>query len=119
MLCAAKKELLKTQKQLLARRARARESQQTPIENEIKPVPVDDMVPVSSDDEGGALVPDNASRPVSPNLSPKEDLTQLASPIRKASNPAKVAASIIGEGGPMRPGRRGSRVRIRNIMIGE
>ena len=34
-----------------------------------------------SEEEG--VVPDNYSRPVSPNFSPKEDLTQLGSPIKK------------------------------------
>lgn len=118
MLLAAKNRQLKIRQEILARRARARQSRQELLEGHTKPSPIDETVPVSSEDEGGALVPDNASRPVSPNLSPKEDLTQLASPIRKASDPEKFA-SVGGSGGPMRPGRRGSRVRVRNILIGE
>lgn len=58
-----------------------------------------------SDNEMAPEVPDNLSRPVSPSFSPHEDLTQLASPIRK------------GEKVPAVVGRRTGRNRVRSILL--
>lgn len=58
-----------------------------------------------SDSEMAPEVPDNLSRPVSPTFSPREDLTQLGSPIRKD----EINLSIVG--------RRTGRNRVRSILL--
>eukprot|EP00040_Diaphanoeca_grandis_P005242 m.31966 g.31966 ORF g.31966 m.31966 type:complete len:364 (-) comp16562_c0_seq1:463-1554(-) len=92
---AAKKELLAERKRILDRKSRTSKAsmalQKRRLEIEqgthVKPptignVPESFACDDSSNDEEG-LVPDSYSRPVSPNLSPKEDLTLLGSPITK------------------------------------
>lgn len=110
MLLAAKRQQLQIREQILARRARVassmtqhRQRHQTPAT-----VPSDED---AVDEDDTAMVPDTESRPVSPNMSPKEDLTQLASPIRKVKQLSKATS---GSGGPM---RRAARSRVRNIMM--
>lgn len=110
MLLAAKRQQLQIREQILARRARVASSmtQHRQQQQTLATVPSDEP---AIDEDDTAMVPDRESRPVSPNMSPKEDLTQLASPIRKVKQLTKETS---GSGGPM---RRAARNRVRNIMM--
>ena len=122
MLLAAKKQELRKRQEILARQSRGAWALQH-RRNELmaaalqvrmpQQIVLESPVHSQSEDEGAATVPDNASRPVSPNLSPKEDLTQLASPLR-AKGKGMLAKDSGGNGGPI---RRTGRARVRSIML--
>lgn len=122
MLLAAKKRELRKRQEILARQSRGARALQHRRKELMaaalqvhmpQQIVLESPVHSQSEDEGAATVPDNASRPVSPNLSPKEDLTQLASPLR-AKDKGMLAKNSGSNGGPI---RRTGRARVRSIML--
>ena len=128
MLLAAKKQELRKRQEIMARQSRGaralqhRRKELMAAARQIRlpqQIALESPVHSQSEDEGAATVPDNASRPVSPNLSPKEDLTQLASPLRAKGNGMFGKNSGCNDadnsnGGPI---RRTGRTRVRSIML--